>query len=295
MKNFWNVFFILFLGVFVGGREMIQAGEPVISSVATNKLKVGPAGSFDRDIILAEPEELDFQSRKAIFNLREQRVMLYGDLLETPYHPSGEVFGQIRDDKPWWGIDGQFCKGPGEHSIDGMSEETRFFLNPFLLLGLDEGRTFISTRPDCVPTYPRPRSLKWFAKEAKAEAVYDISRFFRERARTPEIAGYDVQDLVNYNARDMGYAYIHADFDRSQNVGRVEGSRLFDQPIALQNYIHSGGSCGYPGGCNNASPYEPDLRFRIKGTPAVLTCQLWKTKPEDAAQKSDFTFVLYLN
>jgi hypothetical protein len=164
------------------------------------------------------------------------------------------------------------------------------------LLGLDEGKAFIIREATCAPAFPRPISLKWSAEGSKAEAVYDITRFFRERARQPEeTTAYDVLTLVDYNARDLGYEYIHADPARSQNIEPVSGSNLFNEVVRMKGVIHLGVSCGYPGGCNNGSPYEPGLEFRIKGLPAVVYCELWSRRPADPAQKPDFTFVLYLD
>jgi len=261
-----------------------------------NRLRLGSGAPPSREILLEEPVDLNFKSLDDVFQIRAAKVNAHADLLEKPYLPSASVFGGMGSGRPWWGIEGQFCHAQGKKSIVGPAEETRFFINPFLLLGLDEGKAFIIRGVPCVPAFPRPLSLKWSAGESKAEVVYDITRFFRERARQPkETTAYDVLTLVDYNARDLGYEYIHADLARSQNIEPVPGSVLFKEAVQIKGVIHLGFSCGYPGGCNNGSPYEPDLRFRIKGLPAVVYCELWSQRPADPEQKPDFTFVLYLN
>ena len=282
--------------IFIPPQPQVFA-QQVPSSQERNSLRVGPQALDPVNIDLKEPIELDYKTREEVFAIRTQEVNIFSGLLDSGYHPSLNVFGQIVDHKPWWGIEGQFCKGPGNMSIEGPSEENRFFINPYLLLGLDEGKAFwdIAGRP-CAPVFPRPVILRWSAQEAKAEVTYDISRFFRERARSPRNFGsYDILELVNYNARDLGFDYIYAVAQRSSNVQPASSSNLFNQAIQMKGFIHLGGSCGYPGGCNNASPYDPDVRIKITELPAVLTCELWKNKPQDLSEKPDFTFILYLN
>ncbi|MEI8010891.1 MAG: hypothetical protein WCI27_00215 [Candidatus Omnitrophota bacterium] len=307
MGNFRFVLYAIILGgIFVFYQRAVQENAapgfvqnvqaaPVIHE-SGNEIKVGADAPLSTDIPLEEPIELDYKSREEIFSIRTMNVNLHAILLEKDYHPSSNVFGQIVSNKPWWGIEGEFCEGPGSNSIDGPAEETRFFINPYLLLGLDEGKAFPMHGVPCDPAFPRPLSLKWVAGESRAEAVYDISRFFRERLRYPKEDGAsDILELVNYNARDFGFEYIRVNRAQSQNVEPVSDSKMFQDVMPMKGFIHLGGSCGYPGGCNNASPYEPDLKFRITDLPAVLACDLWREKPADSAQKPDFTFILYLN
>ncbi len=262
------------------------------------RLKVGPGvNTLEKEIILNEPMELDFKTRAEIMDIRKYYVDQYRDLLEGEYVPYGPLFLRIVDNRPWWGIEGEFCHGVGQHSIDGASEETRFFINPFLLLGLDESKVFtFSPDTPCSPTFPRPVTLHWHASDAKAVVTYDISRFFRERGRQPKSWGdYHILSFESFNARDFGYEYIFASPALSQNVTGVDQSHMFHEACPLRSFIHCGRSCGYPGGCNNESPYEPDLRFRITDTPATLYCKLWKNKPDSVDDPADFIFVIQMN
>lgn len=264
-----------------------------------NTLKTGSRPNIpkEKEITLNEPIELDFKTKAEIFEIRRQYVNEYRQLVSGQYTPYNTVFGAITDNKPWWGINGQFCSGPGKRSIDGPSEESRFFANPFLLLGLDEGRTFIFPESaSCTPAYPRPTSLYWYAREAKAVVTYDLSRFFAERATQPQSAGmdYHVLSLENYNARDFGYSFVYAAPELSNGVSGDKHARLFKQPCALSSFIHCGGSCRYPGGCNNKSPLEPNLNFRVDSLPATLYCKLWKTRPQNVNQPADFVFIIQL-
>ena len=74
---------------------------------------------------------------------------------------------------------------------------------------------------------------------------------------------YNKLSIVNYNARDFGYEYAHASAASSKGVAATKESGFFKEAVKLQSYIHLGGSCGFPGGCNNQSPREPGLDFQV--------------------------------
>jgi predicted esterase len=260
---------------------------------AANSLVVGQNATFgQQDIPLRGVAELDFMKRDDVMALRAAAVTERSHLVDGEYSPSQQVFGQIEDGKPWWGIRGQFCNGNGEKSIDGPSEESRFLLNPFLLLGMDEGSAFVVQGP-CDPVYPVPRSLVWDAAGANATVTYDYSGFVAGKKATN---AFDVSGLKlmpeGINARDFGYTWEYADPASSSNVGNAPGGLILSQPVEIKNYIHAGGSCGYPGGCNNASPTQPEIFFRVLRTPASLHVKLWKSKPASAGERADFTYVI---
>ncbi|MBU1853273.1 MAG: hypothetical protein KJ957_04450 [Candidatus Omnitrophica bacterium] len=58
--------------------------------------------------------------------------------------------------------------------------------------------------------------------------------------------------------------------------------------------IHCGGSCGYPGGCNNVSPEALDFRVKVNELPANIHVKLWRNEPENVNQKPDMLFMLDL-
>jgi len=99
--------------------------------------EAAPAGAVT--IGLYDPIELDGMTRAEVEQLRTYYVDKHPELVRE-YTPSSAVFGQIVDGLPWWGVEGQFCDGPGERGIDGDSEEARWVINPFLLLGVDEAQ-----------------------------------------------------------------------------------------------------------------------------------------------------------
>lgn len=262
-----------------------------------NRLRIGENAPGDEviSISLQEPAEFDGLTRKELIRLRIDSIGESSILIEGDYGPMIKPFGSIIDKKPWWGLEGEFCYGyGGKESIRGASEESRFFLNPFLLLGLDEGKAFISGSKNCHPVYPRPTRLTWDPSRAKAQVDYDMQRFFKEKIRYPVWANGEENtfDLDNTNARDFGYTYMYVDKDRSFGVAPLNSPSIFDQPVNLRSLIHLGSSCGYPGGCNNGSPYDSRLMFSLLETPALLSCKLWQDKPASVEEPADFTFAI---
>lgn len=259
-----------------------------------NCLRTGSEAPAAKSIGVNPPVEFDGKSKGEIFSLRAGYVSAHKSLLKGGYRPSEAVFGQIVDGKPWWGLEGQFCKGDGQHSIDGASEESRFICNPFLLLAVDTLRPW-KREGRCDPVYLQPVSLQWQAAERRALAVYDMSDYYDRVSRT----GFPVASarsatlyLKNLNARDFGYEYLCLDTASCSNIGRRDSAGMFKDCVQLLGFIHCGGSCGYPGGCNNGSPLEPDLHFSIGRLPAVMRCKLWKSMPADTRSEPDFTFII---
>ena len=239
------------------------------------------------EVTLHQPVEFDGWSRKQVYAFRKKRVLLHPELIDGTYQPRAAAFSQIIDKKPWWGMEGQFCYGPGARSTEGASEESRFIGNPFLLLALGESLAYKNIDP-CVVAYPQPISLEY--SQNQAQATYDITAFLHQVKKAGRKASSKIM-IHNYNARDWGYDWIHA--NSSSGVAAVKKSALFQRPVPMQAFVHVGKSCGQRGGCNNASPYEPHLYFRIEQLPAKIEFFLWKNKPGEI-DKADFSFVLQL-
>jgi hypothetical protein len=256
-----------------------------------NSLAIGEAAGIDRlDITLQPPLELDFKTRAEVLQLREQAIHSHPELLKSEYKPYKPIFGRIEDGLPWWGVKGQFYYGSGERSTEGPSEESRFILNPYLLVAAEFYTRWDRARyPESevgdpgFRFYCAPSSLLWYPRQAYAEASY--------RADCVRRIGGGFFDLIAYNARDLNLTYLYVSYPDSQGVIH---SNPPDRAYANPQFIHQGGSCGYPGGCNNMSPYTPEIDgIRIQSLPAKVTIWLWKDDPGDPHRTPDMTFVLY--
>lgn len=233
--------------------------------------------------------ELDFMTRQQIYALRKRYVQQQPQVsMVRSYTPSGAVFGQIEDKKPWWGIMGLSHIGAGKQSIMGLSEESRFIANPFLLVAVGEAYAFTvhGRKPPSSGVYPKPVRLLWQLDDTFARVRYDIKSYWRMAKRYYDNKYLYDFELVAYNARDLGFQYMYIVPEKSKNV--TYRSAL----VELKQFIHCGGSCGYPGGCNNHSPHQAELDIKIQGVPASLFIKLWRRKPRSHSQKADMVFVI---
>jgi hypothetical protein len=292
-----------------GQRAAVNAGEK--TKVNANALFTGtiklPAESFT--IPINPPASLSGLTRAQVYKLREDAVLQHNELVFGKYRPYDGVFGRIEDGKPWWGIVGQFYRGPGSRSPEGPSEESRFILNPFLLVapeffGLsfyDGGHlqwsgqvTAQDLARESFPFVCKPQDLKWFPREASAQVTYDVSKHIEQlnRYTSKPLSINDLKfGLTAYNARDLGFNYLAISEDKTENVINEHG--VLKAPVELRQFIHCGGSCGYPGGCNNMSPnvFETD-DLKITRLPAQLQLYLWRGQPQSSQDVPDMTFTI---
>ncbi len=292
-----GVVFAIFLQKKEGIKSVLLTVPPSLpTEIHYNKLKLASNISSEPfiNIVINEPVELDSMSKEDLLRMRKEYVGRYRDLIDGGYSPSGHLFGAIEGGKPWWGLEGEFCRGSGEHSIDGLSEESRFFANPFLLLGLDEGKAFCMEDRPCFAVYPHLKSILWYVSQKKAVITYDMSRFLFEKKELHFETNNITLFLENYNARDFGFNYIFASPLLSKGLSPISEGGLLKGVCVLNSFIHLGSSCGYPGGCNNASPYQPQLYFKLEQVPATLYCKLWQKIPKNSEQEADFVYIINL-
>jgi len=258
------------------------------SKAHVNKLKIGETGKEEAVDIEVEPAtELDFKSRAEIFGLRTEAINKYSQLSQGGYQPSKEVFGRVEDGAPWWGLTGIFY-GSGEKSIEGPSEHSISIMNPYLLV---VPQYWVSWNPamvsandlgsDMYPVYCQARSLRWYPRESRAEAAYDAAC----ASRMPGVI-----DLMAYNAKDFGLNYIYVSYRDSINISKENApAAAYKNP----QFLHRGGSCGYPGGCNNVSPATPPIDdIKIEGFPAKIVIWLWQADPKTVEKPPDMTFIM---
>lgn len=290
-----------------------ERAGPHAGAPAANHLALGRNARVDGSLAMDihEAVELDGLTRDEILDLRRREVERHPELISDPYSPAETVFGRIVDRKPWWGIAGQFFYGPGAQSTAGPAEESRFVMNPFLpvaaeFLGLsiwssccfEWDTTKVSDddlrRPD-FPFYCQPEVLTWYPAGSRVEVTYRVSTFLQRLNQwlvTPVPEGHAFFNLITLNARDWGFAYIAVDYGRSHRISHEPPSAA---PMRIVHYLHLGGSCGFPGGCNNMSPETPGINdLRVAGLPAEVRLLLWREKPGFEGTTPDLTEILRL-
>lgn len=223
--------------------------------------------------------ELDFKTKEEIYKIRNDAVFKYKEIINENYAPSEDVFGGIVSNKAWWGIYGHYYYGPGNKSIEGASEESRFITNPYLLVGVKEPYVYqmsnIVHKPIAFP--PQPSNLIW-RKDSSVVVDYNMSEYFKKMRDYKYFRNEDkLISLVAYNARDLRLNYISIDENKSENIDVLNKST---KPKKITHYLHLGTSCGYTGGGNNQSPQFPYLdEIRVKDLPAKIYIKLWAHDP----------------
>jgi hypothetical protein len=267
-----------------------------------NSLALGTQANAESvDVPINAPGQLSFKSKADILEMRRNIVNQTPSLLASPYSPSPNVFDAIEDGRPWWGMEGSFVWGAGDLSIAGESEESRFLLNPFLLVGANS-RSALIWDPDKLfdsdfadKTFPYcwlPQSIRCYPKDSLIQVSYDVTQYNNAlAARRNKLKLQTVQifsfGLIAYNARDFGYSYIYLDTGKSLNI---QAKTPLACATGIRQMIHCGGSCHYPGGCNNMSPAQPEIdEFQCTQLPARANIFLWKNKPASINDKPDLT------
>ena len=253
------------------------------------------------EVALQPLAEFDFKSREEILQSRLDAVSALRaspgltDIIPTTYSPLSAVFEQIESGAPWWGLHGIFFFGPGQRSISGPSEESRFLLNPLLLVGVVENQAFITKEsPDqFLSFYPQLQSLSVTPATHTVEAHYRVQGYLDYLHHIGRYVGEKpLLSLSAYNARDFGFNFLAIDTNRSQNVRTLIPSTTLAPNL---HFIHRGGSCGYPGGCNNMSPHQDEIEFSVKTLPAEVVVKLWRTRPAAPEVVADAIVVLKLS
>jgi len=301
--------------------ERVEEGEVVIAvPVEEGPVSTEAVAKRETTYLKINPMvELDFKTKDEIYAIRKKYVAQYPELLgkiyknlganimnklfsflklkkgesdvNVAYEPSYPVFGQIKSGKAWWGILGMSYYGPGNKSIAGPSEESRYIANPYMLVGIVESNSYVVKGGGRSPKimYPKPYSLQWKSNGTFGQVSYNISAYwglqrnyhFKGNKHTEKFS------LCAYNARDLGYGYCFIDMMDSMNIRPL---KVMDEPFRIRHYLHCGGSCGYRGGCNNMSPRTPELDIKIQRLPARVTLKLWRDLPKTSSQPADIVF-----
>lgn len=299
---------VLLIANVVGSVVLLLLWQTIMSSpkAAGNELSVGDSAKVKSpvQIGLENPQDFNWKMKFDIFETRKREVAKHKDLLRGDYEPSTKVFGAVEDRKPWWGTAGSAVFGKGLKSILGPSEESRFILNPYLLVAVNSASLGIwdakkLTDADVKdPTFPyfwAPSSLVFEPHNSRAIATYNVSRWIQQVSSSGKLDKPFMASkfsLVAYNAKDLNYNFIYFDERESTNVLNESTTR---NAVAIRQMIHCGGTCGYPGGCNNMSPFTAEIdRLAMRSLPARAVIKLWKEYPVTTSQKPDFLMIIDL-
>lgn len=270
----------------------------------SNRLAVGREAKTNKivEVQLNFPVQFNYKSKSEILEMRSNELRKHPELIHGTYSPYEPIW-QMEDGKPWWGTAGAAVFDSGERSMEGPAEESRFVMNPFMLVGANSGSTLIwrshlfTERQLNDPAFPYfwlPESLQIDPPQSFALLRYNISGFQRKIVNSGLLkAPVNVMkfSLVAYNARDFGYNFIYFDEAKSINVINENPTR---EAVKINQYIHCGGTCGCASTCcNNMSPFTREIdRLQLQKLPARAVVCLWKESPKDVEQRPDMYFLL---
>lgn len=301
MKNFLITVFFIVLGLYFYKLKTIDnnVSPEKIQNTHINNLFIDTKDSSSYRVPINEPIELDFLSKQQVFDIRKKYAAACQPVIPKNYAPSDTVFGQITDGKPWWGLVGENYYDSGQHSIDGLSEETRSINNPLLLFVLNTQFGVSLVNLDGPNLYPKPISLTYKPSQKTISVVYDISSYnaaadnYLKTAAHQNFVNENEYALQGVNARDFGYDFAYA-YSANNILFDDSSNNLSTSIQQLQDFLHTGGSCGYEGGCNNGSPNQTYLHFKTTALPAQLGIRLWKKTPQDKNAPADIYFTITL-
>jgi len=247
-------------------------------------LKDSAKVNVDVSVDVNPPVALNMRARSDIYEIRRRAVLDHKELADDNYRPSEAVFGKIQDGTAWWGLQGLYYYGTGDKSNEGLSGESRFIANPFLLIGLGEPRAYrnLAVLDRENPVYPVPTKISWQSQYATVKITYNVSDHFKYLlANSYPNAEEKKLELVTYNARDFGFNYLWVDPTASM---AVESLNKTGRAVALQQKVEWGHSCANSGGCNARAPYQLELMLQVQGVPARAFIKLWKEMPQNPEQ-----------
>ena len=232
------------------------------------------------------------KTKEEIFEIRKEFVR-NSIFKNTEYTPSEYALGQIESNKPW--ISTNVCNTDGRANIEGDSEESRFLNNPSVLVAFDFPYNFnlASNKPEC--NDPKNNLMPIQVEYEESEKILTV-KFEDLSFETPKNKNYLYQ-LKAINAVDFGYKYAYIDKTKSdfdEYLYFTEENNITNQITELKDFIHLGNSCGIEGGCNNGSPNQPMLQFKLypyenrPNKDAVIYIKFWKEMPQNSNASPDF-------
>lgn len=269
-----------------------------------NELSLGKTAKSKAPVVIPATGLAKFNgiTQEQLYKLRSDAVLKHKELLADTYEPSDAIFGMCESKKPWWGVYGMNLYRQGERAIEGPSKESSFILNPFRLISAEANNIGLwnakAVSPEDMksPDFPfqwEAGPVVFDAQRNSATVLYNITKYnanlekYKSRTRVP-ISFINSFSLISYNARDFGLHYMYLDPQKSVGLARWPA-----HAVQITQFLHCGGSCGYPGGCNNMSPHIPELDGnKLLQLPARAYIKLWNSEPESVGNPADFTYII---
>lgn len=299
-KEYWNTYFSRVKNFFKNPITIFVIVMTIIDvslvqySVFNNKRisQIVPDEKMEK-LVINPLSAYSGKTKEDILNIRKEFVKTSIFASEN-YTPNEEVFGQIEDKKPWWGMDYMLCSDssiPKSRIGTGLSEESRYVNNPNILVGVQMSMIYSNDKKQ-ITDFCNDKSLLFIPTElnydkknkliiAKYKSSENLLKSFNKK-RVPF-------NFVGLNARDFGYNWVYV--NNNENTFflpySLDEKTITKEPKQFKTFIHVGNACKVDGGCNNASPFQKELEFKFQKLPAQITLSLWKNRPLFKNQPAD--------
>ena len=134
-----------------------------------------------------------------------------------------------------------------------------------------------------------PYSIQLDENNKLITITYDVNSLFSRLS--DDVKKKYIFVLNALNARDLGYQWGYVS---AKNNIKFKEHVITKTAYYFLNYIHVGMSCGINGGCNNGSPFQQELNFKITNLPASIDMKLWQNQPKFVSDKSDINIRILL-
>jgi hypothetical protein len=242
------------------------------------------------------------KTKEELFGLRTRAVNKHPELLKAAYAPSPSVFA-IDSKLPWWGLKGYIFRGHDLNNTEGLSRESAYFGNPYVLVcpewygtNMSWGHRFSKDADfaKAFPAYLPPVSIKIVAKDKREEITYDVMHYYND-IKSMMDNPWDLSnvgfDLYAYNARDFGYNFMYVEPGNSSNINKFTSDVV---PITQSIGTRTRETCAPS--CNDLLDTPESLQgFKLKNLPAKCRILLWKLKPQSYLAPTDLTIDLIFN
>ena len=292
-----NVYHIVALKIIVLAIFIYAFFQPIIFGFTDMQLPRSyklRMGEYNLQELTINPlSDYNGKSKKDVLDIRKKYVQ--SSLFSTPgYKPDENTFGQIQDGKAWWGVTQIVCSSYNNPKFDrtsGFSAVSKHMNNPNILVGTVFPFNFYKEYDSigyCTAQYSKtiPKKMEYLKEKNLIIATYDMDRrILKSYLNWNGRRRHYFLNLTGLNAKDLGYKYGYA-IDL-KNIEMTEQTNISNNIHQFRDFVHVGASCKVPGGCNNISPHQTELDYRITGFPAEMTIKLWKQKPINQYMKAD--------
>ena len=245
--------------------------------------------------------ELDGFSKSQIYSSRQHYVSKSIFKSDT-YKPNEEVFGNLQDNKYWYGIENLICYDSSKPPLlrtEGPSYVSRLINNPAMLIGVD--LPYVWDIQGLKKSYRSCTngSLLFIPESISYSPEHNlITVRIKSEKRALYNKQYDLKFMFNgLNAKDLGYrwGYVY----NKKNIKFINKENAIDKKVyEFRDYLSTGYSCGIKDGCSNLCPMQDRLMFLFQdeklgkfiGKDAMIDFKLWKEKPLNKLSNPDMYY-----